>query len=143
MAPPTPLPTTSRPAHRTGPDHGSRRATGGVLIAEDDPVTAEIFAARLFEEGFTVRLARDGLQACRAIDAHGPEVVVLDMALPVLPGIEVLRHLRRRRHAPTVVVVSGSGPEDFTSDDATLGTHRWLRKPCRPGELARTIHDLL
>lgn len=118
-------------------------AAARVLIVEDDPVTAEVFARALQRAGHDVRIAQDGNQALHAIRDNEPDIVVLDLGLPTVPGIEVLRRLRQSEHGSVpVVVVSGSSPRMLRSAVELVEPGVWLEKPLRPAELVATVEQL-
>lgn len=127
---------TARPPVR---QPGSR-----VLLVEDEPLTAEVFARALVREGFVVDVARDGLQALRRLQDRPPTLVVLDMSLPTLSGADVVRRLRREGHTRLpIVVVSGSSRADagLSADDLTPG--QWIEKPVKPRDLVQVVHGFL
>lgn len=142
-----PLATVKTPAARPTPQATSRpprqTAAARVLLVEDDPVTAEVFARALQRAGHEVRVAADGNQALHALRDQAPDVVVLDLGLPTVPGIEVLRRLRAgdRGDLP-VIVVSGSSARSLRSAEALVAPGLWLEKPLRPNELVAAVDDL-
>ena len=82
-----------------------------ILLVEDEPVTGEVFARVLSQDGFAVHAVRDGIQALHALRDHAQDLLVLDLGLPTLSGIEVLRHLRAGpKAALPVIVISGASP---------------------------------
>ena len=120
-----------------------RAAAARVLLVEDDPVTVEVFARALRRAGHDVHVAFDGNQALHALRDDEPDVVILDLGLPTVPGIEVLRRLRRgdRSHLP-VIVVSGSSPQAVAATADLIEPGVWLEKPLRPLELVAAVDDL-
>lgn len=116
--------------------------TTSILVVEDEPLTAEVFAQALVRDGHRVDIARDGLQALRRLRDRAPTVVVLDMNLPAISGAEVVRQLRANGHDNVpVVVVSGSSPQQAHIDEATLQPGRWIEKPIKPRELVRIVRE--
>src|SRR5689334_10057273 len=74
---------------------GGRTARStSILLVEDEPVTAEVFARALLRDGHSVHVARDGLQAVHKLREHPPDLLVLDLGLPHLPGKEILERVR-------------------------------------------------
>ena len=134
---------TTRSAPRGRSAAGRSAATARVLLVEDDPVTAEVFARALQRAGHDVRVARDGVQALHALRDDAPDLVVLDLGLPTLPGIEVLRRLREGDHRNVpVVIVSGSSSRSVRSAEALVTPGRWLEKPLRPTALVAAVDEL-
>jgi DNA-binding response OmpR family regulator len=134
--------TGTEPSPRRNRARTARRTR--VLVVEDEPVTAEVFARALQRDGHSVRVARDGNQAVHALRDHPPDLVVLDMNLPTLPGTEILLRLRGTRAGLTVPVVVVSGAERARTgiDEACLCPGRWLRKPVRPRDLVAAVREL-
>lgn len=114
-----------------------------VLLVEDEPLTAEVFARALSRDGHVVEVARDGLQALRRLRERLPSVVVLDMSLPALSGADVVRELRAAGHADLpIVVVSGSERRLTSLTSAELQPGAWLVKPVKPRELVALVRGL-
>lgn len=131
------------PRARRQPLRPHRTPVARILLAEDEPTTAEVFARALQRDGHEVRLVRDGVQALHALRDDPPDVVVLDLGLPALPGIEVLRWLRagELRELP-VVVVSGVSARALPGADALVQPGVWLEKPLRPRALVEVVREL-
>lgn len=120
----------------------TRRITR-VLLVEDEPLTAEVFARSLIRDGHVVDVARDGLQALRRLRERTPSLVVLDMSLPALSGADVVREVRAAGHTDLpIVVVSGSERRDTKLTAAELWPGAWLCKPVRPRDLVAVVRDL-
>lgn len=138
---PTAPPT--RPITRRDPQHTERAPVARVLLVEDEPVTAEVFARALQAAGHQVRIVRDGMQALHALRDEAPEVVVLDLGLPTVPGLEVLRRLRSSEHRDVpVVVVSGAADRFGPDADGLFQPGLRLLKPLRPRELVAAVRSL-
>ncbi|MYT22169.1 response regulator, partial [Streptomyces sp. SID7760] len=89
-----------RSGHSTDGAAAPDRADGaGILVVDDDPTVSEVVAGYLDRAGFTVRLAADGPAALRAAEELRPDLVVLDLMLPGMDGLEVCRRLRARERA--------------------------------------------
>lgn len=115
-----------------------------VLLVEDEPLTAEVFAQALMRDGHRVEVARDGLQALRRLQKRLPTVIVLDMALPAVSGADVVRRFRAEGHNDVpIVVVSGSPPSvaQLTEEELSPGT--WLEKPVKPRDLVRIVREFV
>lgn len=115
-----------------------------VLLVEDEPLTAEVFARALARDGHVVDVAKDGLQALRRLREHTPSLVVLDMSLPTLSGADVVRDLRRAGHLDLpIVVVSGSDRRQTSLTAAELWPGAWLVKPVKPRDLVALVRELV
>ncbi len=129
---------------QTGASGRTAVRTARILLVEDEPVTAEVFSRALRRSGHEVRVAKDGLAAMAALRDASWDLVVLDLGLPTLPGIEVLRRLRGSdlTNLP-VVVMSGHGPAWLPAAASLLAPGTWLEKPLRPRDLEQAIGALL
>lgn len=114
-----------------------------VLLVEDEPLTAEVFARALTRAGHVVDVARDGLQALRHLRERTPSVLVLDMSLPALSGATVVRELRGGGNDLPIVVVSGSDQRQSSLTDEELSPGIWLTKPIKPRQLVAIVRDLI
>jgi DNA-binding response OmpR family regulator len=81
-----------------------------VLLVEDDDATCALYASALRMEGFQVRTAADGVAALRMLETFDPDVVILDLKLPMASGFEVLQELRSMHLMQPVIAVSGHEP---------------------------------
>ena len=121
---------------------GDAEAT--VLVVDDDDDLRLLFARWLAAAGFEVREASAGMNALREIDARAPDVVVLDVVLPGLSGLEVCQELRRR-YGRTIGVLMVSGIRVDTLDRASglmLGADDYVTKPIGADELVTRVRRL-
>ena len=113
-----------------------------VLIVEDDPHTVEVVQLYLRRDGHQVISAADGLEGLRlAREAH-PDLVVLDLMLPGMDGIEVCRLLREESEVPIVMLTARVEEEDRLAG-LDLGADDYVTKPFSPRELAARIRAVL
>ncbi|MBL8748420.1 MAG: response regulator [Planctomycetes bacterium] len=143
-------PITMQPAHEHAlipqrTKDGPRRQRGSrVLLVEDEPLTAEVFARALSRDGHEVEVARDGLQALRRLHDRAPTLVVLDMSLPTVSGADVVRRLRADGHIDLpVVVVSGSSRAQAGLTSTELWPGLWVEKPVKPRDLVQVVREFL
>ncbi len=113
-----------------------------VLIVEDDPDTAKLVSLYLQRDGHKVLCARDGIEGLRLAREARPDLVVLDLMLPRLSGIEVCRTLRRGSTVPIVMVTARVEEEDRLKG-LDLGADDYVTKPFSPRELAARIRAVL
>jgi DNA-binding response OmpR family regulator len=101
-----------------------------ILLVEDDPAIAEMYGRRLAMEPWDVALARDGAAAVEAAQSAPPDLIVLDIELPVMSGIDVLRELRAHGGTKHVAVVVLSNTPGAMSMDVAhrLGISAWAVK---------------
>jgi DNA-binding response OmpR family regulator len=100
-----------------------------VLIVDDNLDILLLLRTNLVRSGFSVVEAADGEKALRAIDEHRPDVVLLDLMMPVLDGWGVLEALQDRPDAPPVIVVSAAASTANTERAYRLGARGYVTKP--------------
>jgi len=113
-----------------------------VLVADDEARITKLVALALADEGFRVVTADGGEEALRMAEQYRPDVVVLDIVMPDLDGIEVMRELQQRRPVPVILLTAKS----TTSDKAKgldMGADDYLSKPFHPDELAARIRAVI
>lgn len=118
---------------------------GPILVADDDPDIRRLVRVVLERDGHRVVSAADGAEALRLALAETPALVVLDLKMPGLSGLEAAAELRkhaRLRDVP-VVIVTANVSEGTAATSAAAGAACYLRKPFQPDELARPIRELL
>jgi signal transduction histidine kinase len=116
-------------------------ADGDVLLVDDFPDTLALYEAVLTEDGHRVRTAPGGLEALRKVDEHEPEVVLLDVSMPGLDGVEVLRRLRARRNGGPAVIMLTAARREPHAIEAGLkeGADAYLTKPIDSRELVARV----
>jgi DNA-binding response OmpR family regulator len=117
-------------------------APARVLVVEDDPTVAEVVTRYLEREGFAVESVGDGNEALARTDAQLPDLVVLDIMLPGLDGLEVCRRLRSRAPIP-VVMLTARGTEEDRVLGLDLGADDYVSKPFSPRELTARVKAVL
>jgi DNA-binding response OmpR family regulator len=113
-----------------------------VLVVEDDRMLAEVVDTYLTREGFTVDIATDGESGLAQALAMQPDLVVLDLMLPVLDGLEVCRRLRQAMPTP-VIMLTARGEEDDRIVGLELGADDYVTKPFSPRELTARVKAVL
>jgi DNA-binding response OmpR family regulator len=114
-----------------------------VLVVEDEPTIAESVAARLRAEGFTVDIARDGPAGVAAAESGRPDVVVLDVMLPGMSGIHVLKELKRTDPTIPIIVVTGTDSLAIANEAVRSGATTFLRKPFDLRELDQRVAAII
>ncbi len=113
-----------------------------ILVVEDEESYVDALTVGLTREGFQVRVARDGLEALAMFDAVTPDLVLLDLMLPTLSGIDVCRELRRRSLVPIIMVTAKSSEID-TVVGLEVGADDYIAKPYRLRELVARVRAVL
>jgi DNA-binding response OmpR family regulator len=113
-----------------------------VLVVEDDVNVSEVVVRYLEREGFAVTAVADGYEAVARAEAQLPDIVVLDLMLPGLDGLEVCRRLRARTPVP-VIMLTARGEEDDRIVGLELGADDYITKPFSPRELTARVKTVL
>jgi DNA-binding response OmpR family regulator len=116
--------------------------TGRILVVDDDPTVAEVVARYLMRDGYEVDCVADGYAALRVAAETDPDLVVLDLMLPGIDGLEVCRRLRERRPVP-IVMLSALGEETDRLVGLETGADDYVTKPFSPRELALRVRSVL
>jgi len=117
---------------------------GSVLVVDDEPTIAEVVARYLERAGYRARIAGDGFGAIEAAAAHRPDLVVLDLMLPGLDGLEVMRRLRELDRARiAVILLTAKGEESDRVIGLRLGADDYVVKPFSPAELVARVDAVL
>ena len=126
------------------PDKLQRKEVMGstILVVEDDPGTQEIVEMYLRRDGHKVVTAQDGIEGLRLAKEAHPNLVVLDLMLPGLDGLEVCRALRAESEVPVVMLTARVEEEDRLAG-LDMGADDYLTKPFSPRELAARVRAVL
>ena len=104
-------------------------AGGRILIVEDDPLTRKSLAALFDMEGFAVTQAGDGREALEQMAAATVDVVLADLNMPRMSGLELLRAARVRHAGVPVILISGYGTEESALEALRAGAYDYVTKP--------------
>jgi two-component system response regulator RegX3 len=113
-----------------------------VLVVEDEESFIEALSLGLAREGFHVEVARDGAEALERFDLVEPDLVLLDVMLPRVSGIDVCRELRKRSRVP-IIMVTAKGGEIDTVVGLEVGADDYVTKPYRLRELVARMRAVL
>lgn len=113
-----------------------------VLVVEDEESFIEALKVGLKREGFRVEVARDGMQALEMFDIVQPDVILLDVMLPRMSGIDVCRQLRKKTLTP-IIMVTAKGAEIDTVVGLEVGADDYVTKPYRLRELVARMRAVL
>ncbi len=116
--------------------------TGRVLVVEDDTEIADVLRRTLRQEGHEVRSAADGVEALEVAEEFIPDLVVLDLGLPKLDGVEVLRRLRAESDVPILILTARTETEDRV-EGLDTGADDYLVKPFERQELLARMRALM
>ena len=113
-----------------------------VLIVEDEPSFLEALKIGLSREGFAIDTARDGREALDRFEAGSPDIILLDVMLPRISGLDVCREIRTTSDVP-IIMVTAKGEEIDTVVGLEVGADDYVTKPYRFRELVARIRSVL
>ena len=116
-----------------------------ILIVDDTPAMVSLIADALLQAGFEVVTAEDGKEGIAAVAKHEPDLVILDVSMPVMSGLQVLRRLRGEastKFLPVILLTGRDGHADML-EGWMGGADRYLTKPCSMEELLEAVAQML
>ena len=117
-----------------------------ILVVDDEPIVREVLARYLEREGYAVEVAEDGERAIERYRATAPDLVLLDLMLPRIDGLEVFRRMRdNRRDTPraAVIMLTAKGDEADRIVGLELGADDYVTKPFSPREVVARVRAVL
>jgi DNA-binding response OmpR family regulator len=114
-----------------------------ILVVDDEPNIREVVELYLRREGFEVEVTGDGAAALAAIERKTPDLIVLDLMLPVLGGLQVTRVLRQGDYNIPIIMLTAKGEEADRIAGLELGADDYLTKPFSPKELVARVKAVL
>ena len=122
--------------------------TGSVLVVDDDPLLCEVVSEGLGQAGFEVFTAADGAVALRHLAVQLPDLIVLDMLMPNMDGVEALREVKARYPEVPVIAISGGtntlvGADLLLRMASSLGADALMTKPLKMPELVGLAKGLV
>lgn len=113
-----------------------------ILVVEDEPSIAEVVGLYLRRAGYQVSIARDGLEAQQTIETHLPDLIVMDLMLPVINGFELTRWLREFSDIPVIMLTARRDEIDRIAG-LEMGADDYVLKPFSPQELVSRVRAVL
>ena len=116
-----------------------------VLVVEDEPDTAELIELHLKNDGYRVTVAGDGDQALKKVHKHMPDLVILDLMIPEITGVEVCKFIRKdpaTQSIPIIMCTAKTGEIDKILG-LELGADDYVTKPFSPRELLLRVKNLI
>jgi DNA-binding response OmpR family regulator len=117
-----------------------------ILIVDDDPFILDMYILKFKEKGFEVDTARDGKTALEKINSFNPDVLLLDLVLPMLDGFEVLEELKKRGSVPRAktIILTNLGQKEDVERGMNLGAHDYIIKAhFTPSEVVEKVKSVL
>ncbi|TRX22118.1 response regulator [Flavobacterium franklandianum] len=115
-----------------------------IVLAEDNSVLSLLLKFRLEKEGYKLLIAVDGKQAIELIEEYNPELILTDIMMPFVSGLEVISYVRNKLNLKTpIIVFSSAGQEEIVLKAFDLGATDFMSKPFSPHELVIRVKRLL
>jgi len=115
-----------------------------IVLAEDNSTLSLLLKFKLEKEGYEVLVAEDGKKAIELIEEHNPNLILTDIMMPFVSGLEVISHVRNKLKLETkIIVFSAAGQEEMVLKAFSLGASDFMAKPFSPNELTIRIKRLL
>jgi DNA-binding response OmpR family regulator len=115
-----------------------------IVLAEDNSTLSLLLKFRLEKEGFELLMAVDGKEAVELIEKYKPDLVLTDIMMPFISGLEVISHVRNKLDSEIpIIVFSSAGQEEMVLKAFSLGANDFMGKPFSPNELVIRVKRLL
>lgn len=114
-----------------------------ILVVDDEPIVLKSCRLVLEADGFTVLTADTVREALTVLDREAPELLLVDVKMPVLDGMYFLRQVRERQPGLPVIVMSGYSTRETIREALQMGAAIFIAKPFTPDELAATVRTVL
>lgn len=115
-----------------------------IVLAEDNSTLSLLLKFKLQKEGYEPLMAVDGKEAMKLIEEHEPALILTDIMMPFISGLEVISFVRNQLNKNTpIVVFSAAGQEDMVLKAFNLGANDFMGKPFSPNELVIRVKKLI
>ncbi|MBE2182173.1 MAG: response regulator transcription factor [Anaerolineae bacterium] len=117
--------------------------TANILVVDDDKSLSRLLQLDLKGQGYEVMTARDGLEGLRMFNSHRPDLIVLDIALPLMDGRTVCQRIREVSNAPILMITAHAVSEEDIVQGLNIGADEFMIKPLRTNEFLARVRALL
>jgi two-component system alkaline phosphatase synthesis response regulator PhoP len=117
-------------------------ASSKILLVDDEPKVCDLIRAYLEKDGYEVIIAADGVEAIEQVQRHKPDLILLDLNLPELDGLEVCRTVRKQSNVPIIMVTARDDEVDKIVG-LKIGADDYITKPFSPRELVARVSAVL
>jgi len=117
-------------------------STDLILVVEDEPSIAEVVGLYLRRSGYDVIFAKDGLEAQNKIESHSPDLIIMDLMLPIIDGFELTRWLRDQSDTPIIMLTARRDEGDRIAG-LEMGADDYILKPFSPQEVVSRVRAVL
>ena len=138
------LPAKSVPAVRGVAGSAAVADTGEtILVVDDEPLVRDLLVQFLSLRGYRAFGVKDGIEALSMVEQAPPDLILLDLLMPGMDGVEVLRQLRQREYRGEVIIITGSHDEDSLDEAWAMGPQEVIGKPIDLEQLLMSIQLVL
>lgn len=137
---PVEAPTAHVPAARGTAMLSERREGEVIMVVDDEPQVLDVLSQFLTQGGYRVRTASSGEEALSLVDQERPALIILDMYMPGMNGIGVLRHLYEKKNTSGIILLTGSQDEKLLAESLDLGVVQIMGKPVDLEQLSLAVH---
>ena len=115
-----------------------------IVLAEDNSLLLSLLKFRLEKEGYELLIAENGKEAIKLIEEHNPALILTDIMMPFISGLEVISHVRNKLNMQTpIIIFSSAGQEEMVLKAFDIGATDFMSKPLSPNELIIKIKRLI
>jgi two-component system, NtrC family, response regulator AtoC len=114
-----------------------------ILVVDDDPDIREVLKDRLESLGYVVQAAADGKEALKVLEKQNPQLILLDIEMPAMSGLEVLKEIRKRELDITVIMITAYGTIERAVEAMKEGAYDFIPKPFEPDHVALAVRKAL
>lgn len=114
-----------------------------ILVVDDEEGARELFSTILSDEGYTIALATNGEEALALFNNDSFDLVITDIKMPVMDGLQLLQEIRKTGSKTDVIMVTAYGEVESYLKAMSLGAAEYINKPIRIKELKRIVHKVL
>ncbi len=115
-----------------------------IVLAEDNSLLLSLLKFRLEKEGYELLIAENGKEAIKLIEEHNPALILTDIMMPFISGLEVISHVRNKLNMQTpIIIFSSAGQEEMVLKAFDIGATDFMSKPLSPNELIIRIKRLI
>ena len=116
---------------------------GTILVIDDEPDICELFEQILEAEGWTVLSAHNGMEGVARNTASNPDVIILDLKMPKMDGVETLKAIRKTDQEVTVIILTGYGSAETIRAALDLNVYEYISKPFENDTIRRVVGEAL
>ena len=114
-----------------------------ILVVDDDPYIQQALEDRIVAMGYGVLVSADGKQALELVERHRPQLVLLDIEIPGLKGLDVLKEMRRRELDVPVIMITAYGSIDLAVQAMKEGAYDFIPKPFKSGHIGLVVQKAM